>query len=1057
MFRRGSILLAIVTSLYYSSLHALATDGSIKFSVGFSDGVSRIFTAKASDGPEHVSNLASEFCSKYHPVTECALNVFGKWLSLVTASWTVGSLSHLATIAEHSYVSKAKGSVQMTVDVTIDESTVTFDPAHISWQNLDESDFVKTLSFSAQEFCVGNDVGHIERDVLSICASKILMQIVTRRANSLIQSAQQTGYGWATAVQLYIASVLYLPTNEAIFMRIGWILEQIGDETAAFRWHEAAAAIQIAHLSNWESTTEQKPAKKELRHAIAVSLYKLASIDQRGRRLVSAAKYYVRVVAYLTIDLQSARLSKDNRCPSLLATVCRNIGWLWLTRGRSTDGIRLLERAAALTREFSLEGVQLRSQSNIKTYVNFEGKGFQVWADNREKDPSGALLMKRAIDIQFKISNSSDEEGLLNTIESSQLFASFIALRSATLGHLGMYKELRHYLIGLLGNLYNTRSTLLIVNSPNPSYIDNPNTDELLKAVAGNLSQKEYRVIVFTAIAPDEAGIDDLGVTWLPLAMLGDADSIMAAAYRMGSDANKCSSPDTSEECSNTMTDTEYHYTQNLLNNGGSDILLSWGNSLPISLSMYLDTAKSRHRYLYLPDSHRDSTNFASSAISYLDFLHTHDVSVNLRGIIVESRITEDIINTQKKKGHKLDHSPFDATPVINLFSVESRYKELNTDQKAEIMSGTLAQVFNKHIQEDQKPVKINENKKLQSDILQSTKNYFDSTTQSAGSKRLRVFFIWTTPATTLKLRYRRALESVFFHHPSAEVLLYANHVPDTLFTDFRDQGYDIRVVTYDLAQMLRSSDLYTKEMDSDSIEGKQIVDQWISTVTSHPFRFPNVEADHVRLVAMYLRGGIYMDMDAIVIKSLHTLHNMIGFETPPPNEGYAFCTDATCNVGNAVMAFESANPFIRSCLVSLLTKYSNTSGALNWEYAGDILSTQLFGSSTNQNWFQQGNSHHVTVLPFTYFYRYHVTGFGRFYDRQPDELSAAEDLQRHSIIAHYWNHAHDLALPVFGSLMYGLFNKYKLQSPINSSVDGVNNISILEVVAEPVVLPNFL
>ena len=74
--------------------------------------------------------------------------------------------------------------------------------------------------------------------------------------------------------------------------------------------------------------------------------------------------------------------------------------------------------------------------------------------------------------------------------------------------------------------------------------------------------------------------------------------------------------------------------------------------------------------------------------------------------------------------------------------------------------------------------------------------------------KRIRVFFIWIGPPKNFSLRCRRAIESVFFHHPDALVSVYSNDLPQSMFDGFTNLGYDLVVQRYDFRALLLESNM---------------------------------------------------------------------------------------------------------------------------------------------------------------------------------------------------------------------------------------------------------
>ena len=85
--------------------------------------------------------------------------------------------------------------------------------------------------------------------------------------------------------------------------------------------------------------------------------------------------------------------------------------------------------------------------------------------------------------------------------------------------------------------------------------------------------------------------------------------------------------------------------------------------------------------------------------------------------------------------------------------------------------------------------------------------------------------------------------------------------------------------------------------------------------------------------------------------------------------------------------------------LIRWLRKYTDTGGRLNWEYAGEVLTDTFW-----ENEFEEST---LRVLSRKSFYFYGQFGWGRFFNRQPDERRQYSRLLRESHVAHFWNHVH--------------------------------------------------
>ena len=64
-------------------------------------------------------------------------------------------------------------------------------------------------------------------------------------------------------------------------------------------------------------------------------------------------------------------------------------------------------------------------------------------------------------------------------------------------------------------------------------------------------------------------------------------------------------------------------------------------------------------------------------------------------------------------------------------------------------------------------------------------------------------FLIWTTPPHTFQPRFMRSVESIFRHHPAANVTLLSNSLPDGFFAPLTAAGLHVQIRRYDLRALV--------------------------------------------------------------------------------------------------------------------------------------------------------------------------------------------------------------------------------------------------------------
>ena len=163
--------------------------------------------------------------------------------------------------------------------------------------------------------------------------------------------------------------------------------------------------------------------------------------------------------------------------------------------------------------------------------------------------------------------------------------------------------------------------------------------------------------------------------------------------------------------------------------------------------------------------------------------------------------------------------------------------------------------------------------------------------------------------------RHWRSVESIFYHHPTAEVKVYSNTLPGNTFDVLTEAGYSIQVTRYRLEDLLKGT----------PAEG---FIKKLRKARNTPFWYSNV-SNLLRMLLLYKWGGIYMDTDVIVVKPLHLLKtNTLGWE------------DEFMILANGAFAkFEKGNLFLEAALKEFV---KNFRGDI-WGNNGPQLLTQVY------------------------------------------------------------------------------------------------------------------
>ena len=174
----------------------------------------------------------------------------------------------------------------------------------------------------------------------------------------------------------------------------------------------------------------------------------------------------------------------------------------------------------------------------------------------------------------------------------------------------------------------------------------------------------------------------------------------------------------------------------------------------------------------------------------------------------------------------------------------------------------------------------------------------------------VRVLLFWTTSPESFGAQESSVLESIFYHHPHAEVAVFSNTLPADFFESFALAGYALSIEPYDLRGTLAKH----WPADFDFFSAEKSSDFFYSHAT-----------DALRFALLYERGGVYMDFDVVLANPLDNLpERWLAFqyskEHPPKRTNWAarlFDPEdaSTWVVNGAMMAFPPRDPFMARAL----------------------------------------------------------------------------------------------------------------------------------------------
>ncbi|KAL5537398.1 hypothetical protein UlMin_045207 [Ulmus minor] len=265
----------------------------------------------------------------------------------------------------------------------------------------------------------------------------------------------------------------------------------------------------------------------------------------------------------------------------------------------------------------------------------------------------------------------------------------------------------------------------------------------------------------------------------------------------------------------------------------------------------------------------------------------------------------------------------------------------------------------------------------------------------------MRFFMVWNSPPWMYGVRYQRGLESLLNGHRDACVVVLSETIELDFFKDsFLKDGYKVAVAMPNLDELLKDTPTH------------------IFTNAWFEWRKTKYYAAHyselVRLAALYKYGGIYLDSDIIVLKSLSSLSNSVGMEDQVKGS----------SLNGAVMAFRRHSPFIMECLKEFYMTYDDT--RLRWNGAELLSRVARKFSKTQKNSMGEPELkvHHSSI-----FFPISSQNISRYFAAPTTETEKAQQdalfrkILDESLTFHFWNSFTSALIPEPDSLVTRLVN----------------------------------
>ncbi|GAB6027501.1 Lactosylceramide 4-alpha-galactosyltransferase [Chamberlinius hualienensis] len=179
------------------------------------------------------------------------------------------------------------------------------------------------------------------------------------------------------------------------------------------------------------------------------------------------------------------------------------------------------------------------------------------------------------------------------------------------------------------------------------------------------------------------------------------------------------------------------------------------------------------------------------------------------------------------------------------------------------------------------------------------------------------IFFVELSGRAQLSYRAACAIESAARHHPEWPIILYNRSyiASDKLFS-----------------LLINLKNFHLKDLNLEILFNNTPLKNWYQSgiYRKGPYWIEKL-SDAIRLVVLWNNGGIYLDTDAIVLRSMSELCNVIGLET-------------LYKVNGAVLVFDKQSPFLKRCM----NKFEINFNPFIWGTEGPSLLTETVIKTCN-------------------------------------------------------------------------------------------------------------
>ncbi|OMO97531.1 hypothetical protein COLO4_14560 [Corchorus olitorius] len=276
------------------------------------------------------------------------------------------------------------------------------------------------------------------------------------------------------------------------------------------------------------------------------------------------------------------------------------------------------------------------------------------------------------------------------------------------------------------------------------------------------------------------------------------------------------------------------------------------------------------------------------------------------------------------------------------------------------------------------------------------------------GNCTIRYFMIWLSPAQSFGPREFAALDSLFKASPKGCLMILSpslnSRQGDRILKPLIDLGFKVIAVTPDLPFLVKNTPAegWVDELKSGSKDPGSI---------SLSYNLSNL----IRLAVLYKYGGVYLDVDFIILKDVNGLRNAIGAQSIDS------ITRKWTRINGAALIFNKEHPL----LYDLLREFAMTFDGTKWGHNGPYLVSRVIRRVENLP------GYNLTILPPKTFYPMDWMKISRLFKKPKteSEWKLVEDmlveLNTSTLAIHLWNHGTKELMIEEGSAVERLLSTY--------------------------------